>query len=229
MDNVIGYREGGSFFDLDLYNLDLQRLDWQNLVVQGEGASYGLEALLDYQRKGHRFLFSYTWSRTVYQFEERNLGVPFSPRFDRRHSLSLLYRYRFNPRLEFNAGWFFATGNPFPLPLAQSYLSGHEEVRSFFGDPEPSAYFQFSRFDEFRSPLYHRLDVSLKIKAKEKERRWNWDFYWEVGAFNVYNRLNPSFYLLEEEVDEVLGQQRLRLQENTLFIFTPSLSFNWKF
>ncbi|MEM9984476.1 MAG: hypothetical protein AAF804_05210, partial [Bacteroidota bacterium] len=134
-----------------------------------------------------------------------------------------------SPRLEFNAGWFFATGNPFPLPVAQSYLSGHEEVRSFFDGPRPSAYFQFSRFDEFRSPLYHRLDASLKIQAKEKERRWNWDFYWEVGAFNVYNRLNPSFYLLEEEVNEALGQQRLRLQENTLFIFTPSLSLNWKF
>jgi len=227
MNNVIGYREGGSFFDLDLYNFDLQELDWQRLVVQGNGVSSGLEALATYEREGHRFMFSYTWSRTQYQFVSRNQGRAFAPPFDRRHSLSLLYQYEINERLSLSAGWFFATGNPFPLPLSQTVLSGNDEVR--VEGEAAQTYFLFSGLDEFRSPLYHRLDASLKIKGKDKPRRWPWSFYWEVGAYNVYNRLNPSFYLLASEINEATGTERLQLEETSLFIFTPSISFNFQF
>ncbi len=231
MDNIIGYREGGSFFDLDLYNLEIERLDWQRLVTQGEGESYGLEIFASLKRPRYQMSLSYTWSNTQFLFVERNRGEAFAPRFDRRHSLAFLYQHRFTERLELNAGWSFATGNPFPLPLSQAYLSGHEEVQ-FLGlgaNAQPDPYFQFSQLDEFRSPLYHRLDASLKIKAKPKQRRWDWTYYWEVGAYNLYNRLNPSFYLLQEEINPQTGTQRLRLQENSLFFLTPSVSFNFSF
>lgn len=228
MDNIIGYREGGSFFDLDLYNLEIERLDWQNLVTQGEGKSYGLEIFASLKRPRYQMSLSYTWSYTQYLFAQRNGGKAFAPRFDRRHSLAFLYQHRFTERLELNAGWTFATGNPFPLPISQAYLVGHEEVGSSFND-QPDVFLQFSQLDEFRSPLYHRLDASLKIKAKPKKRRWDWTYYWEVGGYNLYNRLNPSFYLLEEEINQQTGTQRLLLQENSLFFLTPSVSFNFSF
>ncbi|MFK7924290.1 MAG: TonB-dependent receptor [Bacteroidia bacterium] len=228
MDNIIGYREGGSFFDLDLYNLRIETLDWQNLVIQGEGESYGLEIFTSLKGRQYQMSLSYTWSYTQYLFAARNGGQAFAPRFDRRHSLAFLYQHRFTERLELNAAWTFATGNPFPLPLSQAYLTGHEEIKTP-GNGQPDVFFQFSQLDEFRSPLYHRLDASLKIKAKPKTRRWDWTYYWELGAYNLYNRLNPTFYLLEAEVNSQAGTQRLRLQENSLFFLTPSVSFNFSF
>jgi len=50
-----------------------------------------------------------------------------------------------------------------------------------------------------------------------------------LGAFNAYNRLNPTFFNVEEEVDQLTGNQRLRIQQISLFFFTPSLSFNFSF
>jgi len=224
--NLIGYSEAASFFDLDLDNLSPTRLDWQNLVTQGDGVAYGLEVQAQYRWRKHRLLGSYALSRTIFQFEELNAGLPFAPRFDRRHMLSFLYQWPINARWELNAGWFFSTGNPIPLPKAQIYLQGHEEIRSPF-DPGPSNYRVFSKLDKYRTPLYHRLDFSLKWKAKE--RRWDWNYYWEFGAFNAYNRLNPTFFNVAEEVDEITGDQQLRIQQISLFFFTPSLSFNFSF
>ncbi|MEL6842532.1 MAG: TonB-dependent receptor [Bacteroidota bacterium] len=234
MDQIIGYREGGSFFDVDLYNLRIKELDWQSLVTQGSGTSYGAELFVQWKQKRQDASLSYTWSKTLYQFADRNGGRAFAPRFDRRHAVSLLYQYRFAKRLELNAAWTFATGNPFPLPLSQAYFSGHEEIQpnipeEFSGVNQSEPRFQFSELDAFRSPLYHRLDASIKIKAKERPRRWDWTYYWELGGYNLYNRFNPSFYLLEQEVNETEGTQRLRLQENSLFFFTPSVSFNFEF
>ncbi len=227
-ENLIGYNEAAGFFDLDLDNLSPTRLAWQTLVTQGDGVAYGLEVQAQYRWGKHRLLGSYALSRTIYQFEELNADLPFAPRFDRRHMLSFLYQWSINARWELNAGWFFSTGNPIPLPTAQIYLQGHREIRRRF-DQGPSNYLIFSKLDEYRTPLYHRLDVSLKWKAKAKERRRDWNYYWEFGAFNAYNRLNPTFFNVEDEFNDITGDQQLRIQQISLFFFTPSLSFNFSF
>lgn len=230
MNNLVGYREGGSFFDLDLYNIRPERLDWQNLVTQGDGTAYGVETQVDYQVGAHQAMLSYAWSRTTYTFAELNGGRPFAPRFDRRHMLSLLYQRKVNARLELSLGWFFSTGNPLPLPESQIYLAGHvPEVRRGLFEPTVQAYPVYSDLDEYRTQLYHRLDASLKIKPKAKERRWPWTFYWEVGAYNVYNRLNPSYFETRVEPNATMDRGTLRVRQYSLLIFTPSVSFNFSF
>ncbi|MEM7655463.1 MAG: carboxypeptidase-like regulatory domain-containing protein [Bacteroidota bacterium] len=228
MDRVVGYRDGGSFFNLDLYNLDLRPLDWQQLVIQGHGESYGLELSANLQRNGHQALVSYSWSRTLYQFEELNQGTPFAPRFDRRHTLSVLYQYEFSSKWKAHLGWFFSTGNPIPLPLGETILAGHEENIRFLGPEIPTSYLEFSAPDAFRTALYHRLDASIKYTPTPKRKR-RWKSHWELGAFNVYNRLNPTFFLLERDFDEAAGTELLRLQKNSLFFFTPSVSYLFSF
>lgn len=191
------------------------------MVSQGTGTSYGAELFIQWTHKRQEASLSYNWTKTLYQFADRNGGKAFAPRFDRRHALSLLYQCRFAKRLELNAAWTFATGNPFPVPLSQVYLQGHEEVR-------PLLTSQFQELDAFRSPLYHRLDANLKIKAKERARKWNWTYYWEIGGSNLYNRFNPSYYSLSQRFVEN-STRRARLQEHGIFSLTPSISFNFEF
>ena len=54
---------------------------------------------------------SYTWSRTLREFEEINNGDPFPARQDRIHDISIVANYQLSPKWNFGASWVYATGD----------------------------------------------------------------------------------------------------------------------
>ncbi|MFZ0283137.1 MAG: TonB-dependent receptor, partial [Bacteroidales bacterium] len=84
MDNVIGYKEGASFMNLNKPT-SVSDNNWEAKVTEGDAWSYGLELLL--QKKEGRLSgwIGYTLSWTQMQFDAINFGRKFWARYDRRH------------------------------------------------------------------------------------------------------------------------------------------------
>ncbi|MFK7970359.1 MAG: carboxypeptidase-like regulatory domain-containing protein [Bacteroidia bacterium] len=218
IENAVRFLEGTTLLNLDFVNLDIRELRWQELVTQGDGNSYGLELFVKKKAERWSLIGSYTLSKTEYQFDELNNGNAFAPAFDRRHQLNAVFNYQLNEKIEFNAACYVATGNPAPVPEAIVELTGH--LGNGF-----RPYSAFAGLDGFRSEWYHRLDASVKFKKKKK---WG-SRYWEFGAYNIYNKLNPTFFDIIEVANEVAGTATAQLRKNAFFFITPSISYNFSF
>ena len=74
--------------------------------------------------------------------------------------------------------------------------------------------------NDYRMPNYHRLDIGMNFHKVKKHgiRTWN------ISCYNVYSRSN-AFFLYPDKDDN--GQNVLK--QATLFRFTPSVSYNFKF
>lgn len=67
---------------------------------------------------------------------------------------------------------------------------------------------------------YHRLDFSIQMIKKMKHHTRTW----ELGLYNAYNRYNPFYYYVSEDL-----QGNGVLKQITLFPLIPSFSYNFKF
>jgi outer membrane receptor protein involved in Fe transport len=239
MKNIVAYKEGSSFLSIDL-NPDNptanSKILWEDNVTAGNGYSYGAEFLL--QKKVGRFSgwIGYTWSKTLWQFDELNFGKEFYPRYDRRHDLSLVGIYELNPKITFSSVWVYGTGNALTLPTSQIYLP----VRRVDGYFNPSIknvdavqYFNARRVQEygaknsFRAEPYHRLDLSVQF---HKKKRSSFERTWEVSAYNAYNRRNPFFYQIRNIRSKANPEiRRTVFQRVSLFPIVPSVTYAFKF
>jgi hypothetical protein len=115
MNNVIEYKEGASFLNVDK--------NWENKVTKGEGWSYGMEFF--FQKKAGRTTgwigYTLAWANRQFNrggFEDRlNSGKVFPYKYDRRHDLSLTILHKINPKIEFSGTWVYGTGNAVTLPI----------------------------------------------------------------------------------------------------------------
>ncbi|MEO9475158.1 MAG: TonB-dependent receptor [Cyclobacteriaceae bacterium] len=215
MNNQITYDEGASYYD--------QSADWQEKVVVGQGNSYGLEFLL--QKKTGRFSgwVGYTLSKTNRQYDDLNFGKWFPYKFDRRHDISIVSVFDVNERFSISGTWVFGTGNAVTIP--QSVYRSHDE-----NDPGPQAYDYYYDYpgsnveyfdsrNNYRMRNYHRLDLGL---TWTKEKKWG-TRSWSLGAYNVYNRLNP-FYMDVQET-----RTGRKLVQYSLFPVLPYFKYSFKF
>ena len=74
--------------------------------------------------------------------------------------------------------------------------------------------------NNYRTPAYHRLDVSINMT---KEKKWG-ERTWSFGVYNAYNRQNPFFldFTRNENADPQLSQF-------SLFPLIPSFTYSFKF
>ncbi|GAB2783470.1 hypothetical protein GCM10027275_29310 [Rhabdobacter roseus] len=212
MRHLLEYTEGGAF-------LTSPGQRWYDRVAVGDGASRGVELLL--QKPGEKFsgLLSYTLSRTTRVFKELNNGQPFPYRYDRRHALNLSAEYHFTRRRSLQA-LFTASNGGFvtiatqrfagaPLPLFFDRGSGWR------GDWFTGKLDYFPQRNNLEMPFYHRLDLSYQAsKQKRKGTRT-----WTLAVYNVYSQRN-AFYLFVHDN---------RLKKFTLFPIIPSVSYAFRF
>lgn len=225
MNHIISYNEGASFMELDdPLAPDPERAQtFEDKVTSGEGYSYGAEFMIQKTKgKLHGWL-SYTWSKTQYRFEEVNNGAWFYPRIDRRHDLNIVGFYELTPKIRLNALFTFATGNPLSLPQYEINASGTPNASGNLlnnsGYPEYGTL--YSERNDFRTEVYHRLDVGVQfIKEKKKGTRT-----WEISFYNIYNRKNPFFY----NIDYAPGTNEKGLYKYTIFPIIPSITYSYKF
>ncbi|MCF0074649.1 TonB-dependent receptor [Dyadobacter sp. CY261] len=235
MSNILNYKEGSSFLSINGENAN--ELSWEDNVTSGKGWSYGGEFLV--QKKTGRFSgwVGYTLSWTYWKFPELNFGKTFFPRYDRRHDLSVVGIYELGKRVTLSATWVYGTGNALTLPVS-SYRAATDNfttrpngdgkpVVSWFG-PRVSEYGQKN---SYRAEPFHRMDIAVQFRKKKKRHERTWEF----GVYNAYNRRNPFFYNIEEDivimpnVTPATPVATYKLKRYSLFPVLPYFSYNFKF
>ena len=214
MDNLIEYKEGASFLDVDK--------NWENKIATGEGWSYGMEAFVQKKTGKTTGWVGYTLSWTNRQFEELNFGEIFPYKYDRRHDISVIVTHRINPKTEISGTWVYGTGVALTLPTGKYKAPGDPTAphNPYQWMDSYNSIDNFSKRNEYRMPHYHRLDIGLTRFKKTKwgERRW------VFGVYNAYNRANPFF--MDVGYDD---NGRKKFVQYSLFQFIPSVSYNFSF
>ncbi|WP_164735430.1 TonB-dependent receptor [Pseudoflavitalea rhizosphaerae] len=216
LQNVTNYIEGKNLF--------LNNKSWEKSVQTGKGWSYGGEFMFFKKTEKWTARLSYTLSWNWRQFRSVNKGAKFPFKCDRRHDLSVAASYQIGKRWNCAALWTFATGDVFTLP---SYVYPDFDDAQQIKDPlAPDEYrliYQYTNSRVYRTPSYHRLDVSagfhhlLKPELPAKLI---------IGIYNVYGA--PSQYLYDLEGS--IGRRSLVVSTRyQFFSITPYLSYNISF
>lgn len=178
----------------------------------GEAWAYGLEFLVRYNINKFSGWVSYTLSRT----EKKIIGVNDDNKYlaghDKPHDISVVFNYDPSKRVSIGANWVYNTGSAVTFP------TGKFE----YGNQSTPIY---SSRNGYRMPDYHRLDVSVTLRAKEKPGR---KFYheWNFSVYNAYARKNPwviNFVPDDDNPNETYAEMTY------LFSIVPAITFNFKF
>lgn len=213
MNNVLAYKPGTSLFDFN---------DWQDRIIQGKGQSYGLELFLKKSQGNWTAWFAYTLSWSWRKFSELNDFERFPFKYDRRHDLSITTAYNLTKTLELSGTWAFGTGHALTLPKSHYSSILNYTANSFTGAPA----YDFGKRNDFRTPAFHRLDISLNLHKQKKKYKE----IWSIGLYNAYSRRNP-FYLqlsIGEIVDTTANGAPVRkssLTQVSLFPMLPSFMY----
>ncbi|MFZ5999811.1 MAG: TonB-dependent receptor [Bacteroidota bacterium] len=209
MTNLIEYKDGASYFDIEK--------DWQDKVaLNGQGWSYGTELLLQKKIGNVTGWIGYTLSWTDRQFETLNFGNRFPYKYDNRHDINVAFTHTWNERMDFSAAWVFTSGNAVTLPTA--VYSGTSQLPfNHWYTPEISYY---EARNAYRMKNYHRLDLSF---SWWKNKKWG-QRKWTLGVYNAYNRLNPFFMDIGYD-----RNHNKHFIQYSLFPIIPSFTYSFKF
>lgn len=205
INNIISYRSGliSNFYE---YNID-------DNLISGKGKSYGIETEIQYTNEKINAQLSYTYSRTLRQFDEIFDGKPFYAKYDRPHDFTFSIFYTLNEKLSFSAVFVYASGKLVTFPYSRYLIQGMP-LNSYFEK------------NSIRMPDYNRLDISMVYKNKKHK---NWQSSWDFSVFNVYNRMNPFFIFPKVTGNIQQYNQTIKAQQVTLFPILPSITYKINF
>lgn len=200
MYNVIDYKEQANY--IGVYS------DWEQKVTAGTGLAYGYELLIEKRNGRTKGWASYTLSWNNRKFDQINGGNAFPYRYDRRHNFAFFISHDFNKKIDASMSWVYTSGARYTLPEQVYYLNS--------GLSPNNIIYIYGERNNYRFPNYHRMDLGVNFKKiKEKYTR-----YLSLGAYNVYNRLNP-FY-----ITPTYDKSGNRIFEAvSLFPFIPSINY----
>lgn len=205
MQQLVEYREGTT----ELINGEADRN-----VIQGKGKAWGMELTTRFTSGKWNATIGYTLSWTTRTFAELNEGHTFFDRYDRRHDLSIVAHYELTPRMHFSAVWCYATGSRF-TPVTGYFMMPNVNYSNI--DLLPI----YSGRNAIRLSASHRLDVNLVIKSRAGCK---YQGEWHVGAYNVYNQVQPYRIKMSENADGSYSYK-----QTGLFGFIPSVSYQLHF
>lgn len=166
---------------LTVTNILTSETDWQKRIEQGRGYSTGLGGSLNYNSKKFQCILSYTFTRTKHLFPsiQQFLDVPTDTLFNGRHDrpVDLLAQVSYSITDDWTLFGKFVYGTGLSYTYPDSYFQG-----------PPEKYFATGR-NNTRLPDYHHLDINLSYTKELK----NYNLYFNLGLYNVYNR-NNIFY-----------------------------------
>lgn len=231
MKNILAFKEGASilsmielFRDQDFTSRDIL---WDDVSTSGTGNSQGLEVFIHKRAGKLTGWTSYTLSKTVYQFDQLNAGKAFFPIHDRRHQLSLAGTYQKNERIKFAGNFIFSTGNPVTQPRL-SYSSHSPDPITGLPKSNGTIVDYGSQRNDSRTPVYHRLDLSIQLGKQKKRGRRTWEF----GIYNILGTRNIFAYEIDVSGRFDEDGQYIRtkqLNKISLMLFIPSISYSFKF
>ncbi len=206
-------------------------------LLSGKGRAYGAEFYLKKNGGLVNGWISYTLARTERQVDGINNGKWYPTRFDKTHSLNIVALY--DPvradgspkRWNLSATFALASGTPATFPTTRFEYNGQIV-------PQNTDYAR----NNYRIPMYHRLDLALSIQGKRKPGRRNQD-NWVFSVYNVYGRQNPfSVYFRQGTQDvtltgpdgtkytETINSNTTEAVRYSVFAsIIPSVTYNFKF
>ncbi|WP_353136415.1 TonB-dependent receptor [Pseudopedobacter sp.] len=201
MQNQIDYKTGTDLRGNENVEADL---------LYGEGRAYGLELFLKKKYGKFNGWIGYTLSKTERKFDGIDNGRWFNAKQDRTHDISIVGIYQASERWVLSSAFVYNTGNAISFPEGK-YQIGDNTV------------FYYAERNGYRTPSYHRLDVSATLEGKQKK---NYQSSWSFGIYNLYNRKNAySIDFKEKENDPT----RTEIVKTSLFGIIPSVTWNFKF
>lgn len=192
------YRLSAESYYTDLRNLvvldnfraanDNQTRSDDLFIANGSGRATGLELFAEKRAGALTGWLGYTLGKTERTFPELNGGGRFSPKYDRRHDVTLSASYR-RGTWTWGANFLYATGQAY-TPASARYT-----LRSP-ATGEVTDYVLPAARNSARLLPYHRLDVSLRRSV----RLWGSDAEFYLQIVNLYNRRNEWF--VQYDTDE---------------------------
>ncbi|MFB0910727.1 MAG: TonB-dependent receptor, partial [Flavobacterium sp.] len=139
----------------------------EQIILNGQLRSYGLEVMLRKNKGKLNGWISYTLSKSEQQTPGRNAeesginsGNWYNSNFDKLHNVAVTGSYNLNEKWSFGANFALQTGQPTSFPNGQY---------EYLGINVPSNGLR----NENRLPTYHHLDISATLTPrKNKDRNW---------------------------------------------------------
>ena len=151
--------------------------------VTGKGHSNGVECLLRYSSPAFDLYGSYTlgWAQITAN------GITYAPRYDRRHSISLMGVVRPFQHWDLSLLWQFGTGYPYSQTVGfyDRLLFNSIGGTQFYNDTG-TPYAELGDKNAVRLPPYHRLDASITYRFEIAPLHLEAGFH----VVNVYGRKN---------------------------------------
>ncbi len=190
----------------------------EQVILNGQMRSYGLEMMLRKNEGDLTGWISYTLSKSEQQTPGRNAteiginnGAWYSSNYDKLHNLAVTSSYTLNKKWSFGANFALQTGQPGNFPNGQY---------SYEGITVPS----FSLRNESRLPMFHHLDVSATLTSRKNDNR-KWKSEWVFSVYNIYNRKNAAAITFRQNA-ETASNEAVR---TSIFGIVPAVSYNFKF
>lgn len=177
---------------------------WENDVELGNGRSYGLEALYEFQHEDWYARLSYTLSKTTREdFPSFYGGRPFHARFDRTHVLNATAQWRgFSATVILQSGhWENGAAETYEMPFLED---------TWWAD-------YYSGVNNYRMPTVFRLDLGWQ-KSFTTGRVGHTV---NVGVCNVTNHFNPFMLYFDTRTES--------WKEIALLPILPNFSYRVEF
>ncbi len=216
-----GFKGGKYGFSAEIYHKWLtQVIDYkdnadvflnENIATQirsGNGQAYGIELLFEKKKGKLSGWVSYTLSKVQRNIQGVNNNETYSPRYDRRHNISLVAAYDLSKRWQLSLNYAYMSGIGITVPQGVFVTNG-------------KPYNYYSPRNSFKLPDFHQLDIGVKLKSNQKKR---WRGEWTFGVTNAYNRENAlTLYIQHQE------NAKTNIYKLFLFGLMPSIQYNFKF
>lgn len=229
LNNIISFRDGydtRSVMYNSMYSIYTGN-GYQDLATSGKGHAYGLDLMLEKKTGRLNGWVSYSLMQVKHQFKELNEGKAFFPNQDRRHTLNVITNWQLNKKWNIGLTWMFISGQPANVPRDVYLPADYNSQNGKFTSNPIYNYYLFSQAGRgsYRMKPFHKLDITAEYKFKIGRM----DAIWNIGAYNIYNRANPSFYYLDKSPGDKVQSGAPVLKSVSLFPVMPSTSLKISF
>lgn len=189
----------------------------------GQAQSYGTEFSIHKEKGKLTGWIAYTYSRIFKLIKDVNNNFPFPAQYDRPHDMNINAFYKIGKRWNLSASMIVTSGASYTAPSSYYYYMGY--VMPFY-----------SKRNNARLPLYHRLDISARFDLhKYKHKRFS--HYLVLSVFNAYNRKNP----FSENFNKIVSDGNIvvprdlhtipAIEPSRIYLMgiIPSISYNFQF
>lgn len=195
---------------------------WDDLVMDGKGLFYGLEADATYRTDHLTLNGSYTLSWNKRKYEDFYSDW-YDDKFDNRHKLNLSLRYAFNKKVSCFAVWNYHTGNHATVPTQLASLPQLPDINGHLSAGWSWRYdYVYAIPNNLTLPSYHRLDLGFDFRHVTKhghERIWN------LSIYNAYCHLNSMYVKIDYDEEK----QQFKAKNKAFVPILPSFSYTIKF